>query len=70
MKEVETTEQSIYTIMREMDKNRELIVPIENWMLARNYAAQLKRDFGVKFSVNRMQTDRTKKNFVLIRRVD
>lgn len=70
MKEVETTEQSIYTIMREMDKNRELIVPIESWMLVRNYAAQLKRDFGVKFSVNRMQTDRTKKNFVLIRRVD
>lgn len=70
MKEIETTEQSMYTIMREMDKNTKLIVPIENWVLARGYANQLKKDFDVKFSVCRMITNRTKKNFILIERTD
>ena len=70
MKETETTEQSMYSIMREMDKNTKLIVPIENWALARNYAIQLESDFNVEFSVRRMRTSRTKKNFVLIERTD
>ena len=70
MKETETTEQSMYSIMREMDKNTKLIVPIENWALARNYAIQLESDFNVEFSVRRMRTNRTKKNFVLIERTD
>ncbi len=70
MKETETTEQSMYSIMREMDKNTKLIVPIENWALARNYAIQLERDFNVEFSVRRMRTNRTKKNFILIERTD
>ena len=65
----ETTEQSMYSIMREMDKNTKLIVPIENWTLARNYAAQLENDFDVEFSVRRMRTSRTKKNFILIERI-
>ena len=70
MKETETTEQSMYSIMREMDKNTKLIVPIENWALARNYAMQLESDFNVEFSVRRMRTNRTKKNFILIERTD
>ena len=70
MVSTETTEQSMYSIMREMDKNTKLIVPIENWALARNYAAQLENDFDVEFSVCRMRTNRTKKNFVLIERID
>ena len=70
MKETETTEQSMYSIMREMDKNTKLIVPIENWALARNYAIQLESDFNVEFSVRRMRTNRTKKNFILIERTD
>ena len=65
----ETTEQSMYSIMKEMDKNTKLIVPIENWALARNYAVQLESDFDVEFSVRRMRTNRTKKNFVLIERI-
>lgn len=69
MKEIESTEQSIYSIMREMDKNTKLIVPIENWALARNYACQIECDFGVKFFVRRMITSHTKKNFILIERV-
>ena len=52
-----------------MDKNTKLIVPIENWTLARNYAAQLENDFDVEFSVRRMRTSRTKKNFILIERI-
>lgn len=70
MKTTETTEQSMYSIMREMDKNTKLIVPIENWALARNYAAQLENDFDVEFSVCRMRTNRTKKNFILVERID
>lgn len=69
MKEIEATEQSIYSIMREMDKNTKLIVPIENWALARNYACQIESDFDVKFFVRRMKTNHTKKNFILIERV-
>ena len=69
MNEIETTEQSMYTIMREMDKRTKLIVPIDNWALARNYACQIECDFDVKFSVRRMRTSRTKKNFILIERV-
>lgn len=69
MRTTESTEQSMYSIMREMDKNTKLIVPIENWALARNYAAQLENDFDVEFSVRRMMTNRTKKNFILIERL-
>lgn len=69
MVSTETTEQSMYSIMREMDKNTKLIVPIENWALARNYAIQLESDFDVEFSVRRMRTNRTKKNFILIERI-
>ena len=69
MWEIEDTEQSIYTIMREMDKNTKLIVPIENWALVRNYACQIESDFDVKFFVRRMKTSHTKKNFILIERV-
>ena len=69
MTEIEETNQSMYTIMRDMDLNTKLIVPIENWALARNYACQLESDFDVKFFVRRMRTDHTKKNFILIERV-
>lgn len=69
MVEIEDTNQSMYTIMRDMDLNTKLIVPIENWALARNYACQLECDFDVKFFVRRMRTDHIKKNFVLIERV-
>ena len=69
MVSTETTEQSMYSIMREMDKNTKLIVPIESWALARNYAIQLESDFDVEFSVRRMRTNRTKKNFILIERI-
>ena len=69
MVSTEITEQSMYSIMREMDKNTKLIVPIENWALARNYAIQLESDFDVEFSVRRMRTNRTKKNFILIERI-
>ncbi len=69
MRTTESTEQSMYSIMREMDKNTKLIVPIENWALARNYASQLENDFDVEFSVRRMMTNRTKKNFILIERL-
>ena len=70
MKETEETEQSMYTIMRGMDKNTKLIVSIDHWDLVRMYASQLKRDFGVTFSVRRMITGRTKKNFILVERAD
>ena len=69
MVEIEDTNQSMYTIMRDMDLNDKLMVPLENWALARNYACQIKREFGVKFFVRRMRTDHTKKNFILIERV-
>ena len=70
MRPTETVEESIYSVMRKMDKNTKLIVPIENWALARNYAAQLENDFDAEFSVCRMRTNRTKKNFILVERID
>ena len=69
MKETETTEQSMYTIMREMDPNDKLIVTIDAWDLARNYALILEKNFKVKFSVKRMQTINTKRNFILVQRI-
>lgn len=69
MKEIEETEQSMYTIMREMDPKDKLIVTIDAWNLARNYALMLERSFGVKFKVRRMQTRNTKRNFILVERV-
>lgn len=69
MKKIETTEQSMYTIMREMDPNDKLIVTIDAWNLARNYALLLEKNFEVKFKVRRMQTRNTKRNFILIERI-
>ena len=69
MKEIEETEQSMYTIMREMDPKDKLIVTIDAWNLARNYALMLERNFGVKFKVRRMKTRNTKRNFILVERI-
>lgn len=60
----------MYTIMREMDLDTKLIVPLEAWQLARMYATQLKQAFGVEFKVRRMLTKRTKRNFILVERVE
>jgi len=64
--ETEETDQSIFTIMRRMDDRTKLVVPIEQWALVRNYAGQLKRDFGVQFEIHRMHTNRTKLNLILV----
>lgn len=69
MTTIESTEQSMYTIMREMDTNDKLIVTIDAWNLARNYALLLEKNFEVKFKVRRMQTRNTKRNFILIERI-
>ena len=69
MTTIESTEQSMYTIMREMDLKTKLIVSIDSWTLARNYALILEKDFGVKFRVRRMQTRNTKRNFILVERI-
>lgn len=55
--------------MREMDPNDKLIVTIDAWNLARNYALLLEKNFEVKFKVRRMQTRNTKRNFILIERI-
>ena len=68
-KMTETVEESMYTLMRHMDIGDRLMVPIANWDLARVYANELK-SFGVKFKVNRMKTDNTKLDFVLVRRIE
>ena len=70
MKKIEETNQSMYTIMREMDKNSKLIVSIDYWTLARLFASHITREFGVKFKVRRMVTSHMKKNFILIERDD
>lgn len=70
MRPEETIEESIFSIMRKMDKNTKLIVPIEQWLMARTIARDLKKDFGVEFKVRRMMTPRTKLKLVLIERVD
>ena len=67
-RKIETTEQSIYTLMREMDSKTKLIVPIEQWALVRNYAGQLKRDFDAQYEIHRIRTARTKLNFILVTR--
>ena len=59
----------MYTIMREMDPNDKLIVTIDAWNLARNYALMLGKNFNVKFRVRRMQTRNTKRNFILVQRI-
>ena len=55
--------------MRKMDKNTKLIVPIEQWLMTRTIARDLKKDFGVEFKVRRMMTPRTKLRLILIERI-
>ena len=69
MAKIEDTEQSIYTIMREMDPGDKLVVTIEGWQLARDYAWLLKKNFEVEFRVRRMHTKNTKRNFILVERI-
>lgn len=68
MRPEETVEESIFSIMRDMDFRTRLVVPMEQWMLARSYAQTLKRDFGVVFRVRRMMTSKTKLKLILIER--
>lgn len=68
MRPEETVEESIFSIMRDMDFRTRLVVPMEQWMLARSYAQTLKRDFGVVFKVRRMMTSKTKLKLILIER--
>ena len=53
-----------------MDLNTKLVVPIEQWKLVRSMAHGLKKNFGVKFKVQRMMTPKTKLNLILVERVD
>lgn len=69
MRPEEPIEESIFSIMRKMDKNTKLIVPIEQWLMARTIARDLKKDFGVEFKVRRMMTSRTKLKLILVERV-
>lgn len=69
MRPEETVEESIFSIMRDMDFRTRLVVPMEQWMLARSYAQTLKRDFGVVFKVRRMMTSKTKLKLILVERV-
>ena len=68
MKEVEAIDASIYSLMKQMDKSEKLVVPIDQWARVRNYAAQLKRNFGVQFEIHRMHTSRMKRDLLLITR--
>lgn len=68
MRPEKTVEESIFSIMREMDMNTKLVVPMEQWMLARSYAQTLKRDFGVVFRVRRMMTPKSKLKLILVER--
>ena len=69
MRPEETVEESIFSIMRDMDLRTKLVVPMEQWMLARSYAQTLKRDFDVVFKVRRMMTSKTKLKLILVERV-
>lgn len=68
MRPEENVEESIYSLMMKMDTNTKIIVPIEQWALARNYALDLEIKLSAKFNVRRMMTSRTKLNFILIER--
>lgn len=70
MKPTETIEESVLSLMRKMDPNMKLVIPIEMWNSARDYAWRIKRDFGVKFRIRRMKTSKTKKNLILVERID
>ena len=48
--------------------NTKLVVPMEQWMLARSYAQTLKKDFGVVFRVRRMMTPKSKLKLILVER--
>ncbi len=70
MRPTESTEGSLYSIMRNMDMNTKLVVPYEQWAMVRSMAHGLKKDFGAKFKVRRMMTPRTKLNFILVKRIE
>ena len=63
-----TLEESIYTLMRKMDRNTKLVVPLQHWALVRNYAGQLQRDFDAKYEVHRMKTKNMKYDLILVTR--
>ena len=63
-----TLEESIYSLMRTMDKQTKLVVPLQHWALVRNYAGQLQRDFDVDFEIHRMKTTRMKYDLILVTR--
>ena len=70
MRPEENVETSIFTIMKKMDTNTKLIVPIEQWALVRNYALDLEIKLRAKYKVRRMMTPRTKLNLILVERVE
>lgn len=69
MRPEENVETSIFTIMKKMDTNTKLIVPIEQWALVRNYALDLEIKLNAEFRVRRMMTSKTKLNLILVERV-
>ena len=65
-KELETVKESTYSLMRKMAVNEKIVIPIEHWQLVRSYAYTLKKKMDRRYKVNRMCTDTTRTDFLLV----
>ena len=68
MENLETINESILSLMRKMKVDEKLVVPISEWDHTRVYASHLKEQTGQQYCVNRMRTDKTKTEFLLVLR--
>lgn len=68
MGQPETIDESILGLMKKMDLQDKLVVPIGEVEHARVYANYLKETTDQLYSVNIIGTKKTNSNFVLIRR--
>lgn len=66
--ELETIDESIYSLMCKMDLGEKLVVPLCKWNDVRAFANRLKNLMERQYTVNRMRTGRTKMDYLLIRR--
>lgn len=68
--ELKTIDESIYSLMWKMTLGEKMIVTISAWNDVRAYANQLKNRTGKRYTINRIRTERTKTDYLLIRRTE
>lgn len=68
MENLETIEESIYSLMKKMKVDEKMVVPISEWKHARSYANHMKDKYKMLFLVSKMGTRKTRCDHILITR--